>query len=240
MPIGCPPGRPLTTPHACVLTWGKNCVSLLSIAAHNHNVLNLKSLHSNSLPFCGSHARASVPKPSRGKRLHILLTLLCQILISLVLITEKRTFGPASTDEANEELSPGRSGPRDVRPHPLAPAHERVLFSRVNYSSVCKCFASYKTSASRTRALKCPERLKCKACTKFVSGIGMIYPRGTVVPSRDQMTFSFFGRQRGCFCQPRRTSVAPHKTLSSRHFGSRRSWECEISQRLMQSSRIAT
>lgn len=84
--------------------------------------------------------------PSHVKRLHILLTLLCQILISLVLITEKGTFGPVSMTggvaTANEGLSPGRFGL-----HPLELAHEIVLFSRVNYSSVCKCFGGNKTSA---------------------------------------------------------------------------------------------
>lgn len=109
--------------------------------------------------FTHSHTRACVPvksKPSHVKRLHILLTLLCQILISLVLITEKGTFGPVSMTggvaTANEGLSPGRFGPSGVHPHPLELAHEIVLFSRVNYSSVCKCFGGNKTSAPHTRA----------------------------------------------------------------------------------------
>lgn len=48
---------------------------------------------------------------------------------------------------ANEDLSPGRFSPSGVHPHPLELAHEIVLFSRVNYSSVCKCFGGNKTSA---------------------------------------------------------------------------------------------
>lgn len=109
--------------------------------------------------FTLSHTRACVPvksNPSHVKRLHILLTLLCQILISLVLITEKGTFGPVSMTggvaTANEDLSPGRFGSCGVHPHPLALAHEIVLFSRVNYSSVCKCFGGSKMSAPHTRA----------------------------------------------------------------------------------------
>lgn len=104
--------------------------------------------------FTRSHTRACVPvksNPSHVKRLHILLTLLCQILISLVLITEKGTFGPVSMTggvaTANEGLSPGRFGL-----HPLELAHEIVLFSCVNYSSVCKCFGGNKKSAPHTRA----------------------------------------------------------------------------------------
>ncbi len=119
--------------------------------------------------FTRSHTRACVPvksKPSHVKRLHILLTLLCQILISLVLITEKGTFGPVSMNggvaTANEGLSPGRFGPSGVHTHPLELAHEIVLFSSVNYSSVCKCFGGNKTSAPHTRARRCPGWLHYK------------------------------------------------------------------------------
>lgn len=63
---------------------------------------------------------------------------------------------------ANEDLSPGRFSPSGVHPHPLELAHEIVLFSCVNYSSVCKCFGGNKKSAPHTRAWRCPGWLHFK------------------------------------------------------------------------------